>query len=349
MKALERGSASDIRNDDERSTALQGRGRRVSIIIVNWNSLVYLQECLQSIYENTRDIEFEVIVIDNASTVDETVAIKAVFPLVITIRSDKNLGFAGANNLGFQYASAPNILFLNPDTKVLGSAVVAMLSRLECSPEVGALGCKLLNTDGSVQTSCIQRFPTITNQVLDLEFLRQRWPLWNIWGIAPLFNDSEELSDVEVISGACLMVTRDAFERAGSFSAKYFMYAEDVDLCYQVRKAGWRVCYTGHATVIHHGGGTSRRRKGSEWIAIMQREAILKFCRMAHGRLYAVGYRAATGLNAICRLFLLAVLFPFRREAEEKGMVYSTSDKWMSVLKWAVGLEHSTSKRTANA
>ncbi len=256
MKAIDRGLTSENLKCEDRATAVQSSGPRVSIIIVNWNSLAYLQECLHSIYENSGDIEFEVIVVDNASAVDETVAIKAAFPLAITIRSDKNLGFAGANNLGFQHASAPNILFLNPDTKVIGSAVATMVRRLEGSPEVGALGCKLLNTDGSVQTSCIQRFPTITNQVLDLEFLRQRFPLWSVWGIAPLFTDRSEVSDVEVISGACLMISREAFERAGRFSEKYFMYAEDVDLCYQTRKAGWRVCYTGDATVIHHGGGT---------------------------------------------------------------------------------------------
>jgi GT2 family glycosyltransferase len=321
----------------------------VSIIIVNWNSLPYLRECLASILFEDASHDFEVIVVDNASTVDETIAIRAEYPSVLAIRSEKNLGFAGANNLGFEHASTPVALFLNPDTKVIGSAIHLMLAQLQSTPNAAIMGCKLLNTDGSVQTSCIQRFPTILNQCLDLEFLREHWPLWKIWGIAPLFSDVRESVDVEVVSGACLMITREAFARVGKFSERYFMYAEDVDLCYQTRKAGWRVCYTGEATVVHHGGGTSKPRKGNDWVAIMQRQAILKFCLMAHGRLYAMAYRAATGFNAACRLIILAALFPLRQMAAEKRMVHSTTSKWLSVLKWSVGLDRRAAKLHGNA
>jgi GT2 family glycosyltransferase len=321
----------------------------VSVIMVNWNSLSYLRECLDSIFSEDASHDFEVIVVDNASTADETTAIRAEYPSVVAIRSEKNLGFAGANNLGFEHASAPVVLFLNPDTKVIGSAIHQMLAQLQSTPSAAIMGCKLLNTDGSVQTSCIQRFPTILNQCLDLEFLREHWPLWKMWGIAPLFSDAREAVDVEVVSGACLMITRDAFARVGKFSERYFMYAEDVDLCYQTRKAGVRVCYTGEATVVHHGGGTSKPRKGNDWVAIMQRQAILKFCRMAHGRTYAMVYRAAMGFNAACRLTILAALFPFRRMAAEKRMVHSASGKWLSVLKWAVGLDRRAAKLHGNA
>jgi N-acetylglucosaminyl-diphospho-decaprenol L-rhamnosyltransferase len=320
----------------------------VSIIIVNWNSLAYLRECLQSIYDTCAERHYEIVVVDNASVHDETIPIRAEFPSVVTIRSARNLGFAGANNLGLQRASASTILFLNPDTLVIGDALAAMLAELKRAPGAAAIGCKLLNTDGSVQTSCIQRYPTILNQIFDLEFLRTHWPLWRIWGIGPLFSDTPDAVDVEVISGACLMITREAFERVGTFSERYFMYAEDVDLCYQTRRAGWRVCYTGKASIVHHGGGTSKPRKGNEWVAIMQRQAILKFCRMAHGGLYAAGYRCAMAFNAAARLVLLAVLFPFRRFAAEKRMVHSTSAKWLSVFKWAIGIDRSVSKLQSN-
>jgi N-acetylglucosaminyl-diphospho-decaprenol L-rhamnosyltransferase len=321
----------------------------LSIIYVNWNSLEYLRESLASIYSTSADVRFEVIVVDNASAVDETVAIGNEFPQVRTIWSEKNLGFAGANNLGSESALGRYLLFLNPDTRVLGAAIANMLKQLKSTPGGGAIGCRLLNSDGSIQTSCIQRFPTIMNQLLDLEFLRSSWPMWKFWGIAPLFSETPSPVEVEVISGACLMVTQDAFQNAGRFNEDYFMYAEDVDLCYQVGKSGRQTLYTSAGEVIHHGGGTSKSRKGNAWVAVMQREAILKFCRATRGRWYAVGYRAAMAVNAACRLIFLAVTFPFRQVFLDKGMVHSNSSKWVGVLKWALGLNHYMSSVRSNA
>lgn len=310
----------------------------LSIIIVNWNSLDYLRQCLGSIYDSAGEVGFEIIVVDNGSSQDESVTIRNEFPQVITIRSEENLGFARANNLGFEHASGQYLLFLNPDTKLVGLAVDTILNVLKSNPEVGIVGCRLLNSDGSLQASCIQRYPTILNQMLDLEFLRLHWPHWKVWGIAPLYSNAKQLVDVEVISGACLMIRRDAFERAGNFNEQYFMYAEDVDLCYKIRKEGWRVCYSGEATVVHHGGGASKWQKGNNWVAIMQRQAILKFCRNSHGRLYAAVFRAATALNAMFRLLILAILSPFRQRAAERQLVHSSLGKWLSVLKWAIGM-----------
>lgn len=323
--------------------------RKVSIIIVNWNSLGLLRECLRSILDSPGAGDFEIIVVDNGSAQDETVAVQAEYPSVITIRSQRNLGFARANNSGYERSSAPYILFLNPDTRVIGSAIHTMMTQLRSTPGAGIMGCKLLNTDGSVQTSCIQRFPTILNQCLDLEFFRLRRPLWKIWGIGPLFSATREPVEVEVVSGACLMITRETFDRIGRFNEQYFMYAEDVDLCYRTRQAGWRACFTGQARVIHHGGGTSKGRSGDGWVAIMQRQSILRFCRTAHGSLYAIAYRAAMGVNAACRLILLLGLFPFRRIARKKQIVHSTSTKWLSVLRWAIGLDRRFEKLEGNA
>lgn len=310
----------------------------LSIIFVNWNSLAYLRESLASVYATAGGVRYEIIVVDNASEIDERAAIQQEFPQVRTIRSERNLGFARANNMGAEHASGQYLLFLNPDTHVLGEAIANMLTELKSTPGAGAIGCRLLNSDGSVQTSCIQRFPTILNQLLDLDYLRTRWPLWSFWGIAPLFSGSQSPVEVEVISGACLMITSTAFRDAGRFSERYFMYAEDVDLCYQVRRSGMKVLYTGKAEVIHHGGATSKSQKGNEWVAIMQRQAILSFCRATRGSLYAMAYRVAMALNASCRLLLLAAVFPFRRLAAKKRMLHSSSSKWTGVLKWALGL-----------
>jgi GT2 family glycosyltransferase len=260
------------------------------------------------------------------------------------IENKKNLGFAGANNLGVGYSHGEYLLFLNPDTLVAGNSIAAMLEAIKGVGGVGIMGCKLLNTDGSVQTSCIQRFPTIWNQLLDIEFLRLRRPDWKLWGIAPLFNESKQPVAVEVVSGACLLIDRGSFEQVGGFSLEYFMYAEDVDLCYQVRKLGCQAYYIGAATVLHHGGGTSRERCGSAWVAIMQRHAILKFCRRTRGPAYAETFRLVMACNALLRLALLAIILPFRKVAGDERFLYSTPEKWLGVLKWALGMDRRISR-----
>jgi GT2 family glycosyltransferase len=316
----------------------------LSIILVNWNSFDYLKESLRSVFATMAGFEYEVIVVDNASSADDAEKIRAEFSRVKLIENRKNLGFAGANNLGVGQSQGEYLLFLNPDTLVAGSAITAMLQALKTVGGVGIMGCKLMNTDGSVQTSCIQRFPTIWNQLLDVEFLRLRRPDWKLWGIAPLFVESKQPIAVEVVSGACLLIDRDSFEQAGGFNREYFMYAEDVDLCYQVGKLGRRAYYTGGASVIHHGGGTSRERCGSAWVAILQRQAILKFCRRTRGPAYAEMFRLAMACNALFRLALLAIILPFRKVAADSSLLHSTPQKWFGVLKWALGLDRGISR-----
>src|SRR5260370_22558742 len=131
-----------------------------SIVIVNWNSTAFLRECLRSIYATATNLEFEVIVIDNASFDGSEMMVRREFPTVEFVQSRKNLGFAGGNNIAFAHSSGRNVLFLNPDTELTGHALTAMCSVLDTLSDAGVVGCKLLNSDLSVQTSCIQAFPT---------------------------------------------------------------------------------------------------------------------------------------------------------------------------------------------
>src|SRR5437762_3548719 len=131
----------------------------LSIIIVNWNSKDYLRKCLKSIYANTHGIDFEIIVVDNASFDGSGELLAQDFPKVRFVQSHTNLGFARANNLGFGNSTGRNVLFLNPDTEAVGGALNELLQRLQRLPNAGVVGCKLLNTDGSMQTSCLQSYP----------------------------------------------------------------------------------------------------------------------------------------------------------------------------------------------
>lgn len=308
----------------------------LSIVIVNWNSVNYLRECLGSIYDNCKGLRHEVIVVDNASPQRDIEQLPAEFPAMILVKSAVNLGFAGANNLGFRRSSGKHILFLNPDTRILGAAIRTILSHAKELPHAGIVGCKLLNTDGSIQTSCIQRFPTILNQALDVEFLQLRWPQMSFWGIAPLFADRPAPAKVEVVSGACMMVSREVFEGVRGFSEDYFMYAEDLDLCYKVMKANFANYYVGDAEVIHHGGKSSGQREVNEWATQMKFRSILHFCKKTRGSVYSGLFRLTLAVTAFCRLILIAVAFPFGKAATLK----SVFSKWRAVLRIALGLDN---------
>jgi len=306
----------------------------VSIICVNWNSLDYLLECIASIYEHTGGIAFEIVVVDNASPEGRVETLSDRFPEVKIVQSEKNVGFAGANNLGFWHSKGQHILLLNPDTKLMGPAINIMLEYLKSLPDAGVVGCKLLNTDLSISTSSIQTFPTIVNQLLNVEYLRLTFPSCFLWNIAPLFEENLYPVKVDIIPGACMMLKRDAFERVGLLTEDYFMYAEDIDLNYKLRRLGLSSYYVGQAQIVHHGGRSSSRQKVSQWSTVMTYDAMMRFYRMSRGRMYAALYRAAMGFAATVRLTLLVMMFPF---GDRQGIRLAAA-KWSTVLKWSLGV-----------
>jgi len=317
----------------------------LSIICVNWNSEDYLRECLRSIYETTHDVSFETIIVDNASPVGDVSRLQQQFPRIKLIKSAQNLGFAGANNLGFKHSTGTYVLFLNPDTKLIGPAIQTLLRHIEALPDAGVVGGKLLNSDLTVQLSSIQKFPTILNQALDAEYLRLRWPRCPLWEIAPLFADDVELLKVSVIPGACMLLRRAVFERAGMFTEDYFMYAEDIDLNYKVSRLGLSNYYVGQATVIHHGGKSSGQQTINHWATVMKFRAMRMFYGRTRGRFYAEMYRAAMGCAALARLTVLLLLLPFASILRKREKIVVASAKWGAVLRWAAGLDLCTRER----
>ncbi len=309
----------------------------LSIIIVNWNSAAFVRTCLQSVYACTKGCDFEVIVVDNASFDDCSGIVRHEFPLAKFIQSAVNLGFAKANNLGARAATGRNLLFLNPDTEVIGDALCHMVSFLDARPDAGLVGCKLLNTDMSLQTSCVQAFPSILNQALDTECLRRAFPKLRLWGMQALLADGE-LAEVEVVAGACLMIKSVVFESIGQFSPNYFMYAEDADLCFKVNQAGWKNYYLSSASLVHHGGRSSDKKPESNFASIMMRESILEFMRLRRGFVYAVGYQFTTIAIAVLRLLVLTAVFPFTMGGDHQSLrpVFA---KWIKVLRWGLRME----------
>lgn len=305
----------------------------LSIICVNWNSLDYLRKCLASVYEFTHGISFEVIVVDNASPEGGVESLKQTFPEVKIIKSEENLGFARANNLGCRSASGEFVLLLNPDTELRGPAIDILMDNMRALPDAGIVGGKLLNTDLSVQTVAVQKFPTIVNQIANIERLRLAWPGCPLWDIAPLFRKNGGPVKVEVIPGACMLIRREVFEKVGMFTDEFFMYGEDLDLNWKIRALGLTNYYVEDAELVHHGGRSSSRQKVSNWSTIMKYKAMSRYYQRNHGPVYAFFYRAAMGTSAAVRLIILAVAFPFG----DREVVRIASSKWGIVLKWALG------------
>jgi len=307
----------------------------LSIILVNWNSVAYLMKCLDSVQKQSEGLTYEVVVVDSASFDGCDAMMAQNFPEFKFIQSRENLGFAKANNLGFRNSCGENVLFLNPDTEVIGPALKALVKGLKELPDAGLVGCKLLNTDGSVQTSCIQSYPTILNQVLDSEFLRARSPKSSLWGMAALFSEDTKPLQVEAVIGACMLMKRSTFEQMGMFSEDYFMYGEDIDLCYKISKAGYRNYYIPSAAITHHGGKSSEKRR-SVFPVVTMRESTWRFMRKFRGRCYAAAYRFSMGACAVMRLTVMAILIPFLMLARSRDSLVGAGRKWLAVLGWSL-------------
>jgi len=311
----------------------------LSIIIVNWNSVEYLKNCIASILAETQGIFYEIIVIDAGSFDGCGQMLRQFYPQVRFIQSKENLGFARANNAALKTAAGDCILFLNPDTELVGPVIQTLFDALKKLPNSGVLGCRLLNSDKTVQTSCIQSFPTLINQFLDSEFLRSLFPKSRLWGVAPLTRQELIHFPVDVISGACMFARRSVLESVGAFSEDYFMYSEDVDLSYKLTRAGFENFYIPGARIIHHGGGSSSQNRVSHFSSVMLRESRWRYFKKTNGLLYALLYRLSMILLALCRLCILSALGILRFFRITPKSVAKSFGKWLEILKWGLGFE----------
>ncbi len=310
----------------------------LSVIVVNWNSKALLRQCLQSIFAQTHRCSIEIVVIDNASFDGCGDMLAAHFPTVRFIQSEKNLGFGRANNAAVAHSRGDILLFLNPDTEVIGDALDLLVDAARTLPACGAVGGTLLNADRTVQTSALLAFPTVANQLLDSNFLRRLWPRSRLWGMAPLFSSSTTPTEVEAISGACLMIPRAVFEAIGGFSADYFMYSEDTDICYKAHLCGYKNYYVPGAQAVHYGDGSVRSAK-SNFAVVMATESLWRFMAKHRGRAHALAYRCGVLCAALFRLSLLGahrLLSSFRRSPQPRP---NSLPKWNTILRWTLSLE----------
>jgi GT2 family glycosyltransferase len=308
----------------------------LSIVIVNWNSKELLRNCIASLPAGVGPLTFEIVVVDSGSF-DGCEAVLNDFALSIRfIQTERNVGFAAANNCAIDYCCGDALVFLNPDTIAFPRSLQILCEHLRVLPDAGIVGPKLLNGDGSVQTTCIRAFPTSANQLLESAVLRRRFPLSRLWGMQALFGPSDRVTAVDAVSGACMMVRRAVFEQIGRFSEDYFMYSEDIDVCFRMHAQGWRTYFVPTAEVTHLGGGSSSQRTLSDFAATMIVESRWRYFTNTHSRDYAALYRFSVLVESIVRIGMIAAAWPIAGIFGRTDRIRVSFRKWVARLLWAV-------------
>ncbi len=255
---------------------------KLSIIIVSWNVKRYLVDCLNSLQQYPPSHKYEIIVVDNNSIDGTSDLVKEKFPYINFIKNKQNLGFAAANNRGIKVAKGLYIFLLNPDTIVHKGAVDRLIGFMDDNPDVGACGPKLLNADGTTQGS-VRQFPTFRaalyrHTIFSLVGLfRGQYRKWLMKDFA---YDTQR--DVDQLMGSALMIRMSVIEQVGRMDESFFMYYEEVDLCYRIKQAGWRVVFMPEAAITHLAGRSAAQTPVAK--RIMMLTSLLTFFRKRYGR-----------------------------------------------------------------
>ena len=242
------------------------------VVIVNYNTRDLLRDCLASLNESVLPgYSLAVTVVDNGSSDGSADMVEAEFSRVGVVRSD-NRGYPHGNNLGLKHADARYHLLLNPDTLLPPSALSLAVSHMDGTRDIGALGPRLVLADGSLDPACRRGFPTVLNSAAKfsgLARLRPRSRLLASYNLTYL--DPDEAADVDSVVGAFMLLRGSALAEIGGLDQAYFMYAEDVDLCYRLKSLGWRVVYWPEVTVLHYkrAASSKSRRAAHEFYVSM--------------------------------------------------------------------------------
>lgn len=230
----------------------------LAIVIVSFNTRDMLRDCLRALPAAVGPLSCMTYVVDNASGDGSVEMVRAEFPGVELIASDKNLGFARANNVALERADARYLLLLNPDTEAEPGSLERLVAFMDAHPRAGACGPLLLNSDGTLQPNG-RRFPTLLREVLAVTGAWRLVPRWYerrlVYGRADLKAESE----VDQVSGACILVRRDAMAQVGPLDDRFFMFYEEVEWCRRIRDTGWEIWLVPAARVVHHWMGSVRR------------------------------------------------------------------------------------------
>jgi len=236
------------------SGTTQPEGCLLDVVIVAYRSVELLRSCLRALSREQSRTGHGLLVVDNASDDGTADMVVTEFPDIELVACERNLGFAAATNLGIRAGSAPYVLALNPDTEVTPGALDRLLELMEARPEIGICGPRLERPDGSFDHAARRSFPTIASSLGHFTGIGGRRDSGRL---ADYRAPDVEAGPVDAVNGAFMLMRRAALEEAGLFDEGFWMYMEDLDLCYRFAEAGWLTWYEPSVTVIHHKGGSA--------------------------------------------------------------------------------------------
>lgn len=302
---------------------------RLSVVILCWNDLKVIGDCLRSIYEGTHATEFEVIVSDNGSTDGSIEFIRQNYPLVKLIENGANLRFAKGNNVGFRVCEGEYVLILNPDTIIHEGALDKIVVFADQHPEAGALGCRVVNPDGSYQEH-VRPLPTIRSEWMAAFHLGplSRFSEWFNPGVYVGWTGDDERT-VGWLAGCFILMRADLLRKLGGFDEQFFYYYEDTDLCRRVWEAGYSVLYNPDISITHLKGHSTKKRfpLGFELDKHVTRYRYFYKCKGRRGARQCRRFTLAWLLSRRLGLGLLQLMKP----NEERGArleLYKVAFEW---------------------
>lgn len=330
---------------------MYGNRVNLSICIVNWNTKEFLDKCLSSIIDKTYGITYEVIVVDNNSSDASIEMLKDKYSWCHVIINKENLGFAKANNQALNISKGKYVIFLNPDTELITNAFPSMIKFLDDNSQYGAAGCKLLNTDGTIQFTCARAFPTHFNQLCHFLMLNRLFSTSSFFSNEDLeYWDHNDSREIDVISGACLMVRRAIAEKLGGFDEKTFMYSEDVDLCYRIKRLNRKIYYLAEAEIMHYSGASSDKRDNPDFVPIMLRRGHYFFIQKHRGYSRAILYRLTILFGVSFRLLILLpliILSTLINNKNKRQISMNLFKQHCAILLWSLFLIDPTHSKRA--
>lgn len=235
----------------------------LSIIIVSYNTKELLKQTIESVIQTVgQAINYEIIVSDNGSKDGSCEMVENSFPLVKLIKNNENLGFSKANNIAIKESSGRYVLLLNSDTVVKGNCLEKSVGFMDEFPKIGALGCRVLLPNGILDHACKRGYPTPEASLYYLLKLHKFFPNSKKFGAYTLsYLSDKEINEVDSLVGAFMMVRREAIDKVGLLDEDFFMYGEDIDWCYRIKEAGYKVMYYPEAEIIHYKGASSKKKR----------------------------------------------------------------------------------------